>query len=68
VQEVVQELAQGFGVVVKVWCKIWCKVLQSPLDMMDLRYLLVIVPYALLYGYIIFLMPYAQHLLSYLFS
>jgi hypothetical protein len=38
--------------------------LQSPLDTLDLRYLSVITPYALLYGYIIFIMPYALHLLS----
>jgi hypothetical protein len=38
--------------------------LQSPLDTPDLRYLLVITPYALCYGYLIFIMPYAQDLLS----
>jgi hypothetical protein len=39
-------------------------VLQSPLDTPDLHYLLVITPYVLCYGYLIFIMPYAQDLLS----
>jgi hypothetical protein len=32
--------------------------LQSPLDTMDLCYLVVITPYALCYGYLIFIMSY----------
>jgi hypothetical protein len=38
--------------------------LQSPLDTPDLRYLSIIIPYALCYGYLIFITPYAQDLLS----
>jgi hypothetical protein len=38
--------------------------LQSPLDHLDLRYLTVITPYALCYGFILFIIPYAQQLVS----
>jgi hypothetical protein len=38
--------------------------LQLPLDLLDLRYLLDITPYALCFSFIIFIIPYAQQLVS----
>jgi hypothetical protein len=39
-------------------------VLQSPLDLLDLRCLITVTPYALCFRYILWIIPYAQQLVS----